>query len=130
MAEEAKIEGLFQPPPTIKPCSWLQCKAGHRWPPDLIVTKCPGCGGPYIAIRQQGCPFCNEPVVEVNLRTDFVPTGTGAVPRCKGAKVMGETVDQQIIRQAHTEAEKNWKTFLEKEAEENGKKSGGQGSAG
>lgn len=124
------IDGqLFPAPPVIQPCSWHECARGHRWPPDIVVAKCPGCGGSYLAIRQQACPFCNEPVVNVQLRVDFVPSGSGPIPRCKGAKPLGESIDLTIQRRAHIDGAQGWLDFTAKE-ELDGKKPSGEGGQG
>ncbi|MDE1766544.1 MAG: hypothetical protein KGI27_09800 [Thaumarchaeota archaeon] len=110
--------GLFAPAPQLQPCSWLVCTNGHKWPPAILVAKCPGCQGPFLAVQQQNCPFCNEPVLQMSFRVDVVPAGAGGVPRCKGARPFGESIDVVLDRQGHQEAISNFKTFLQKEAME------------
>lgn len=75
-----------------------------------------------MAIRQENCPFCNEPAKSMVIRTDIVPPGSGAVPRCKGAKVFGESLDQIIERKGYQDGAASFKPFLVKQAEEETKR--------
>lgn len=105
------MEELFKDQPRPMPCSWNECLAGHRWPPTLLIAACPGCGSPTVAFKQENCPFCNEPVKQTVMRSDFVVPGGGVAPRCKGAKPMGDSLDLELTRQAWQEAEANHLSF-------------------
>lgn len=109
---------LFAPAPKLTPCSWNECLAGHRWPVAVVVAKCPGCGGAMLAIRQENCPFCNEPVRASAFRADIVPAGAGAVPRCQGAKPYGDTRDLILERNNHVAAQEGFKDFLTREVQD------------
>ena len=94
--QEVKDVGLFPPQPKPQPCSWIECLAGHRWPPTMTVAQCPGDGGPTVMVKQENCPFCNEPACKLSFRLDVVPAGSGVVPRCKGVQPPGETLDLEL----------------------------------
>lgn len=113
---EGGVKPLFPEPIQLTPCSWMECLAGHRWPPKITLAQCPGDGGPYLAFQAQNCQFCNEPVRRVSLRVDFVPSGSGPVPRCKGAKPFGESMDITLERRGHEAAASEFKNFLQKQA--------------
>lgn len=113
---------IFTDQPTVHPCTWAECVSGHKWPIQAMIAACPGCNGAVLAIRQSNCHYCNEPMLRVTMRHDFVPTGAGVVPRCKGATVYGETLDGVIQRNGAAEAEKSHLSFEERVKEENARK--------
>ena len=104
---------IFTEPPRVEPCTFAECLAGHKWPPRILVVQCPGDSGPYLAVQQGNCPVCNEPQRLVRLRVDFVPTGSGAQARCKGATPYGESIDVEMVRQGDPA---DFKTFTDREA--------------
>lgn len=109
-------------PPRLDPCSFNKCASGHIWPAVLAIAKCPGCAGAVIAVQKVNCPFCNEPIVETNLRSDFVPRGAGMAARCAGQLPTGDSLDIQLQRTAWREVEATTKDFLTREAEERSRK--------
>lgn len=119
-----KIEsaGLFPPQPVVNPCSYNECISGHRWAPTVLIAGCTGCQGPVLAFKQENCPFCNEPIHRVSMRSDFVPGGAGIAQRCRGAKVQGETVDLDLTRHLWHEAQDNHLVFEKKKEIEDGQK--------
>lgn len=102
-------------PPQASPCSYNTCLSGHIWPAVLAVTRCPGCTGGVVAVQKVNCPFCNEPIVQTTLRSDFVPRGGGVVARCAGLVGPGESLDIEIKRNEWQQVEGTTRTFLEQE---------------
>ncbi len=113
VAEEA-VQPLFAqelPSQSVLPCSWNKCSRGHKFPPALVIANCPACGTQYVAVQKVQCPYCNEPVVETSLRSDFLPRGGGLFPRCKGAQTPFETLDIQLQRTGWEEAQEKFQEF-------------------
>lgn len=98
MEKEGKVEETLKFEEKTSPCSFNECAGGHRWAPVMVLVKCPGCQGSVLAQKMENCPYCNEPVLRTTLRHDFVPKGGGVVPRCRGAKIYGETLDILVER--------------------------------
>ncbi len=106
------------PPSSHIPCSYNECLSGHKWPQIILIAKCEGCGGPVLAIQKTQCPFCNEPTVKTQLRSDFLPRGAGVARRCLGEGVNGESLDLEMLRTAWQTDEAGFKDFETKRAAE------------
>lgn len=87
------LQSLFAEQPQSVPCSFVECTEGHRWPPTPALVLCPEDKSPVLALQQQNCPYCNEPIARISLRVDLVPRGAGMPARCKGQKPFGESID-------------------------------------
>ena len=85
--QEAQQELSWQDgPPQGEPCTLNRCSHGHTWPIALQVGRCPGCQGVLVAIRQENCPYCNEPSIQLKVRIDHVPSRGGQfIGACRGA---------------------------------------------
>lgn len=79
-------------------CSLNICGNGHSWVPSIAVGRCPGCGGPVMAIRMENCPICNEPVVKMNVRSDHLPKGGRISACCLNEPTHNEVVFVEISR--------------------------------
>jgi len=92
----------------IEPCSSNECANGHRWPPQLAIANCPGCGGQILMVRMINCPVCNEPTKKFRMRTDHASTGFGIAALCRGH--VGQAESNQIeMERKHTEqVMENW----------------------
>ena len=101
----ASPEISFVEPTKLDPCSFSECTAGHRWPPQVALAQCPGCQGPILAVQKLQCPFCNEPVARTVLRSDFVPRAAGVAKRCQGQSPYGESIDLEMQRVQWREVE-------------------------
>lgn len=104
--------------PAQDPCSFNECRSGHRWPAVMAVTRCPGCTGGVLAVQKTNCPFCNEPVIRTILRSDFLPRGAGVGARCQGAKLGGESLDVEMIRSEWQACEEHFTDFNERSEKE------------
>ncbi len=80
------------PTPTGVMCTWQQCPAGHKWPMELAVSKCPGCRSDIVATRLTLCPICNEPPTLRAMRVDHIATGAWIGKECQGEQGKGESV--------------------------------------
>jgi hypothetical protein len=100
-------EGLWAKEIKILPCSWIEGVCGHKWVPTLALAGCRGCGSPILMVKQENCPYCNEPAKTVVVRSDHVPKGGGVVERCKGQAPGGETLDIVMERTQWKEIEAN-----------------------
>lgn len=92
----------------IEPCSYNVCVNGHKWPPQLAIGQCPGCGGSFLAVRMINCPQCNEPTVSMQLRTDHTCPGMGIAATCRGQKGLSETMFIRLDRGHAAEAIEKW----------------------
>ena len=82
----------------VEPCSWVRGTCGHKWPITVQLAKCGGCGGWVLARRQENCPWCNEPTVEMRIRVDQVGGGN-VVAICKGERnSMGSSGYVNVVR--------------------------------
>ena len=90
--------------PTVL-CTWSECIRGHRWVPVMALVKCSGCEGPSLMVKMQNCPYCNEPVARMSLRSDHLPSGQGVAKRCKGEKPAGESITIEMKRELWKEVE-------------------------
>lgn len=102
----------FGPDAPAVSCSWNECTDGHRWPPAMQVTGCPGCKAPILAVKMVQCPVCNEPVTKLVFRSDHMPHGGQVTPMCRGAASLNEVLMVAIDRghaaseaASHTERE-------------------------
>ncbi len=104
--EAPEVLGGVFPSPSIQTwCSWNECLAGHRWVVTMVAAQCPGCKSPILAVRKENCPYCNEPVGKVSLRSDHLPPAGGVATRCSGQIGNGETLDIVLERTHWKEAQ-------------------------
>ena len=81
----------FVPTPNVEGvCSWVECSNGHRWVPEVAISRCRGCKGPIVALRMVGCPVCNEPASKHGLRVEHIVDGAWLGRACMGEKGLGE----------------------------------------
>ena len=100
---------IFPETVLIEPCSENTCSSGHKWAPQLVVTQCPGCKVPMMAIRMINCPICNEPQKQVKFRVDHVVGQQNIVPACRTKDVGTASVAFVTLDIKHAEnAEKYW----------------------
>jgi hypothetical protein len=72
-------------PKHFEECTGNECSAGHRWPLAIQLGGCPGCKQGVIGVRQENCPYCNEPSVKLRIRVDHLPSRGGQfVGACQG----------------------------------------------
>lgn len=92
----------------IEPCSYNECKNGHKFPPQLAIGQCPGCQGPILAVNMVNCPICNEPVDNITLRTDHTKQGMGIPAVCRQQRGLSEVVIIKLKRNHADEAVEKW----------------------
>ena|SRR2546427_38468 len=92
----------------IEPCSSNECPNGHKWPPQLAIANCPGCGGQILMVRMINCPICNEPTKVFRLRTDHTGQAMGIAAACRGQKGMAESNLIEMTRNAAEQTIANW----------------------
>lgn len=92
----------------IEPCTNNQCANGHRWPAQMLVQPCPGCGASVLLVRMINCPVCNEPTEKFFLRTDHTGQGFGIAALCRGQKGPAESNLIEMTRHAHKEVMEVW----------------------
>ena len=103
---EAKQENpQFTTEEALVLCSWNCCVNGHKWKPTVALVECPGCKTADLMVKKENCPFCNDPISEFNLRSDYIPKGAGVAARCKGVQVYGESLDILLKRTQWREIE-------------------------
>lgn len=102
---EASVPVDFgQAGPTITPCTYNECAAGHRWNPQIQIAACPGCRTPMLAVKMLQCPICNEPVLRMVMRSEHLPQGGQITPLCLGASTLNE-VNVVTIERTHASQE-------------------------
>jgi hypothetical protein len=106
--------GLFPPPASMEMCSWNECLAGHKWLATVAIAPCPSCKASVLAVKKENCPYCNEPVSKMSLRSAHIPRGGGLAGRCVGQVGVGEEVDILLERTHWEDAEKEAKFFHER----------------
>jgi|SRR5580700_1300992 hypothetical protein len=111
-----EAQDIFPSSPPTRFCSWCECLGGHRWAATLVVVPCGGCKCGVVALKKENCPYCNEPVSKISLRSDHLPKGGGMAQRCLGQPVNGETLDIVLEKHAWKEAQEQATLFLEREA--------------
>ena len=92
----------------IEPCTRNECSNGHKWPAQLALAACPGCGAQILMVRMICCPVCNEPTTKVKLRTDHTSQGFGIAALCRGQNGAAETNFIEMERHAAQEVEEKW----------------------
>ena len=80
-------------------CSYQVCTAGHTWPLELGIARCPGCKSQMIARKQESCPVCNEPAERMMIRLDHINERVPVVALCKGATPMAQSGIIEIKRE-------------------------------
>lgn len=90
-------------------CSMNVCEAGHSWPPELAVTKCPGCAAQIIVAKMVNCPICNEPTAKLVYRMDHLPHGGTVMPMCKGSASLAEVTEVTLERRHAAEEQAQYK---------------------
>src|SRR5260370_40358008 len=113
MAEELKsfdagVKAQFPEMVKIEPCSSNECSNGHKWPPQLAIQNCPGCGGQILLVRMINCPVCNEPTLKFRFRTDHTTQGFGIASLCRGQKGQAESNLIEMTRNAVAEVIEKW----------------------
>jgi hypothetical protein len=70
----------------------------------MTIAACPGCGSPFLAIQMTNCPYCNEPTVRTELRSDHIPAGPAApaqiVAVCKPGHATKNAITQIVIERS------------------------------
>jgi len=92
----------------IEPCTSNECLNGHKWPAQLAIQPCPGCGASILLVRMINCPVCNEPTRVFRMRTDHTNQGFGIAALCRGQKGPAESSLIEMERHATEEVMKNW----------------------
>ena len=92
----------------IEPCTRNECVNGHKWPAQLAIASCTGCGAPMLMVRMVNCPVCNEVVSKFTLRTDHTSQGFGIAAICRGQHGPAETNFIEMTRNAAQEVEEKW----------------------
>lgn len=75
----------------IEPCTKNECANGHKWPAQMALANCPGCGAQLLMVRMINCPVCNEAVTKFTLRSDHTSQGFGIAAICRGQSGPAET---------------------------------------
>lgn len=101
---------VAQFPETVKiePCTKNECPNGHRWPAQLALANCPGCGAQILMVRMTNCPVCNEPTSKFALRTDHTNQGFGIAALCRGQQGVAESNLIEMNRNAAAEVIEKW----------------------
>jgi hypothetical protein len=110
---------IFPSSPIIPLCSWNECLGGHRWSTTLQTVLCGGCKAPVLAVKKENCPYCNEPVGRMSIRTDHIPSGGGVAARCKREVGGCETTVIDLQRTGWVEVQNKTKFFEEREKDAN-----------
>lgn len=105
---DASAKANFAEVVKIEPCTSNQCANGHKWPAQLAIAGCTGCGAPILMVRMVNCPVCNEPTKNFKLRTDHTSQGFGIAAICKGQTGAAETNFIEMTRNAAQEVEEKW----------------------
>ncbi len=92
----------------IEPCTKNECSHGHKWPAQLALANCPGCGGQVLMVRMVNCPVCNEPVEKFTLRTDHTNQGFGIAAICRGQQGAAESNVIEMKRNAAADVIEKW----------------------
>ena len=111
MAEnEQKQENnnLFPAMVKIEPCTSNECVNGHKWPAQLAIGTCPGCGCQFLAVRMLNCPVCNDPVKKFKMRTDHTLPQFGVAAVCKGQGGQAEVNIVEMLREHASDCMKKW----------------------
>jgi hypothetical protein len=105
---DAGIKATFPEMIKIEPCSSNECVNGHKWPPQLAIQNCPGCGGQILLVRMVNCPVCNQETRKFRLRTDHTTQGFGIASLCRGQKGQAESNLIEMTRNHAEECMANW----------------------
>src|SRR5229473_2001279 len=105
---DAGVKAQFPEMVKIEPCSSNECANGHKWPPQLAIQNCPGCGGQILLVRMIQCPVCNEDMKKTSYRQDFTNQGFGIASLCRGQKGQAESVRIECTHNAAKECMDNW----------------------
>lgn len=92
----------------IEPCTSNHCANGHKWPAQVALAGCPGCGAAVLMVRMVNCPVCNEPTKRFVLRTDHTNQGWGVAAICRGQQGAAETNVIELERHASEEVAEKW----------------------
>lgn len=92
----------------IEPCTRNECANGHKWPAQLAVANCPGCGAQLLMVRMINCPVCNEPTKTFKLRTDHTSQGFGIAALCRGQAGPAESNVIEMTRHAVADCIEKW----------------------
>jgi hypothetical protein len=92
----------------IEPCTRNECVNGHKWPSQLALANCPGCGSQLLMVRMVNCPVCNEPTTKFKLRTDHTSQGFGIAAICRGQAGAAETNVIDMERHAVEDCIERW----------------------
>jgi hypothetical protein len=92
----------------IEPCTKNECSNGHKWPAQLALASCPGCGGQILMVRMINCPVCNEPTEKFTMRTDHTNQGLGIAALCRGQQGAAESNVIEMKRNAVAEVIEKW----------------------
>lgn len=123
-------EGNPQPTPPAEPgvlfpevallrlCSANVCRAGHEWVPKLMLAKCGygtpqgwnGCGAPVLAVKQEACPVCNEPVVRMRFRTDHTSPTPFISPVCIPGSASLADIAEVVLERNPTKIEQEYES--------------------
>ena len=108
---EAPMKELFPDQVILRLCSANVCGNGHEWIPKVTLAKCGygtphgwnGCGAPVLAVKQESCPVCNEPVVKMRFRTDHTPPTQFIIPVCiPGSVTPADVTEVNLVRNSKT----------------------------
>ena len=102
---ETPIKELFPDQIILRLCSANVCGNGHEWIPKVTLAKCGygtpqgwnGCGAPVLAVKQESCPVCNEPVAKMRFRTDHTPPTQFIIPLCIPGSVTHADVSEIVL---------------------------------
>src|SRR6266550_8615979 len=92
----------------IEPCTKNECSQGHKWPAQLALANCPGCGGQVLMVRMINCPVCNEPTQKFTMRTDHTSQGFGIAATCRGQQGAAESNVIEMTRNAVADTIARW----------------------
>lgn len=92
----------------IEPCTKNECANGHKWPAQLALANCPGCGSQLLMVRMINCPVCNEPTEKFTVRTDHTSQGFGIAALCRGQAGAAESNIIEMKRNAVAEVIEKW----------------------
>ncbi len=98
----------FQEVVKIEPCTRNECTQGHKWPAQLALANCPGCGSQLLMVRMINCPVCNEPTKKFTFRTEHTNQGFGIAAVCRGQHGAAETNIVEMVRNAAEEVAEKW----------------------
>lgn len=107
---------MFPEQVTLRLCSANVCTNGHEWIPKVALLKCGygtaqgwnGCGAPVLAVKQEGCPVCNEPVAAMRFRSDHTAPTPFIIPLCIPNSVSPAECTEILLKRDITKVETDY----------------------